>query len=692
MIQTADEPEKKPLILLVDDVPENIHVLAAALKADHRIKIAVNGPAALDLAQRSDRPELILLDVMMPGMNGIEVMRELRSRPATKDIPVIFVSADSSEQSQVAGLDLGADDYLTKPVVVPVLMARVRNILQRKCAEAQLRLAAHVFDHSGEAIMITDRNNRILQVNPAFIRLTGYTTNEVRGKKPNILASGKTTPDEYRAMWHSINETGFWQGEIWDRHKDGCVYPKLLTISVVRSVSGLVDYYIASFADISAQKATEEKIRHIAHHDPLTDLPNRLYLQISLKQTMLLVRRKEEEAAVMFIDLDRFKVINDSLGHQVGDGLLIEVAHRLKDSVRDSDLVARLGGDEFVIVLTDKNAAHASAHVADKILTALSKPYLVKGINLRTTPSIGISLYPHDGETIELLMKNADTAMYHAKAVGRNNYQFFRAEMKHLTNDRLLLEHSLHEALEKGQFYLHYQPQVKPENEHVIGLEVLLRWEHPVLGNVPPDQFIPVAEEIGLIGRLGEWVLNTACAQLRDWRDQGFKDVRIAVNLSVQQLRQAHLVERVASVLRANELAGGDLELEITESAAMLNPEVAIEMFNALRHIGVELAIDDFGTGYSSLSYLKLLPIQRLKLDRAFVKDIETDPNDAAICSATIALAHALGIEVVAEGVETEAQRDYLLHRDADIMQGFLFARPMPAEAVPVFLNSPRAV
>lgn len=692
MIQTVDETGKKPLILLVDDVPANIHVLAAALKADYRIKIAVNGPAALDLAERHDKPELILLDVMMPGMNGIEVMRELRERPETKDIPVIFVSADSSEQSQVAGLDLGADDYLTKPVVVPVLMARVRNILQRKCAEAQLRLAAHVFDHSGEAIMITDRNNLILQVNPAFMRLTGYTASEVRGKSPSILASGKTTPDEYRAMWHSINETGFWQGEIWDRHKDGCVYPKLLTISVVRSVSGSVDYYIASFADISAQKATEEKIRHIAHHDPLTDLPNRLYLQISLKQTMLLVRRKEEEAAVMFIDLDRFKVINDSLGHQVGDGLLIEVAHRLKDSVRDSDLVVRLGGDEFVIVLTDKNAAHASAHVADKILTALSKPYLVKGINLRTTPSIGISLYPHDGETIELLMKNADTAMYHAKAVGRNNYQFFRAEMKHLTNNRLLLEHSLHEALEKGQFYLHYQPQVKPENEHVIGLEVLLRWQHPVLGNVPPDQFIPVAEEIGLIGRLGEWVLNTACSQLREWRDQGFKDLRIAVNLSVQQLRQAHLVERIASVLRANELAVGDLELEITESAVMLNPEVAIEIFNALRHIGVELAIDDFGTGYSSLSYLKLLPIQRLKLDRTFVKDIETDPNDAAICSATIALAHALGIEVVAEGVETEAQRDYLLEREADIMQGFLFAKPMPAEAVPDFLNRFRAV
>lgn len=692
MIQTVDESEKKPLILLVDDVPENIHVLAAALKTDYRIKIAMNGPTALDLAQRSDMPELILLDVMMPGMNGIEVMRELRSRPATKDIPVIFVSADSSEQSQVAGLDLGADDYLTKPVVVPVLMARVRNILQRKCAEAQLRLAAHVFDHSGEAIMITDRNNRILQVNPAFIRLTGYTVNEVRGKNPNILASGKTTPDEYRAMWHSINETGFWQGEIWDRHKDGCVYPKLLTISVVRSVSGSVDYYIASFADISAQKATEERIRHIAHHDPLTDLPNRLHLQISLKQTMSLVRRKEEEAAVMFIDLDRFKVINDSLGHQVGDGLLIEVAHRLKQSVRDSDLVARLGGDEFVIVLTDKNAAHAAAHVADKILTTLSKPYWVKEVNLRTTPSIGISLYPHDGETIELLMKNADTAMYHAKAVGRNNYQFFRAEMKHLTNDRLLLEHSLHEALEKGQFYLHYQPQVKPENGHMIGLEVLLRWEHPTLGNVPPDQFIPVAEEIGLIGRLGEWVLNTACSQLRDWRDQGFENMRIAVNLSVQQLRQIHLVERVASVLRVNALEGGDLELEITESAAMLNPEVAIEIFNALRHIGVELAIDDFGTGYSSLSYLKLLPIQRLKLDRTFVKDIETDPNDAAICSATIALAHALGIEVVAEGVETEAQRDYLLEREADIMQGFLFAKPMPAEAVPDFLNSLRAV
>ncbi|GAB4258243.1 MAG: hypothetical protein Kow0065_07870 [Methylomicrobium sp.] len=690
-MQSADNSIPKPLILLVDDVPANIHVLAAALKADYRIKIAVNGLSALELAAREDKPKLILLDVMMPGMNGIEVLRELRSKPETSDIPVIFVSADTSEQSQLAGLDLGADDYLTKPIVVSVLMARVRNILQRKRAEAQLRLAAHVFEHSGEAIMITDRDNRIVEVNPAFTRLTGYEMDEVRGKNPNILASGKTSEEEYRAMWQSIDETGFWQGEIWDRHKDGCVYPKLLTISVVRGISGAVDYYIGSFADISEQKATEEKIRHIAHHDPLTDLPNRLYLQISLKQTMSLVRRKEEEAAVMFIDLDRFKVINDSLGHQVGDDLLIEVAQRLKNSVRDSDLVVRLGGDEFVIVLTDKNAAHASAHVADKVLNALSKPYCVNGINLRTTPSIGISLYPHDGDTIEMLMKNADTAMYHAKSVGRNNFQYFRPEMKQITNDRLLLEHNLHEALEKGQFYLHYQPQILPDKRDVIGLETLLRWQHPVLGNVPPDKFIPVAEEIGLIGRLGDWVLKSACAQLRHWRDQGIDDVRIAVNLSVQQLRQPHLVESIASILRANRLEAGDLELEITESAAMLNPEVAIETFKALRAIGVELAIDDFGTGYSSLSYLKLLPIQRLKLDRAFVKDIETDPNDAAICSATIALAHALGIEVVAEGVETDAQRDYLQQRRADLMQGFLFAKPMPPEAVPDFIERHRS-
>ncbi len=391
--------EDKPLILLVDDVPVNLHVLAAALKSSYRIKTATSGAAALELVQREDRPQLILLDVMMPGMSGIEVLRRLRENPDTRDIPVIFVSADTSEQSQLDGLDLGAEDYLTKPVVTSVLLARVRNLIQRKQAETQLRLAAHVFEHSGEAIMITDRDNRIIEVNPAFTRLTGYALADVVGQDPRLLASGRTTREDYLGMWRSIRERNFWQGEIWDRNKDGGIYPKLLTITVVRNARGDIDYHIASFADISEQKAAEERIRYVAHHDPLTGLPNRLHLQIVLEQVVAVARRERTEVALMFIDLDRFKVINDTLGHNIGDGLLVEVARRLKSCVRESDVVARLGGDEFVVVLNGDRVIQAAANVAEKILNGFSPSFQVEGHALHTTPSIGISCIPRTATT-----------------------------------------------------------------------------------------------------------------------------------------------------------------------------------------------------------------------------------------------------------------------------------------------------
>ncbi len=671
-----------PLLLLVDDMPANLHVLVAALKTEYRIKTATSGKAALELAAREDRPEIILLDVMMPEMSGIEVLRHLRAKEETRDIPVIFVSADTSEQSQLEGLDLGADDYLTKPVVTTVLRARVRNILQRKRAETQLRLASHVFEHSGEAIMITDRENRIVEVNPAFTRLTGYTLEEVRGQNPRLLSSGRTTMEEYRAMWAALDEKGVWQGEMWDRHKNGGVYPKLLTISVVRNPHGEVDFYIASFNDISEQKAAEERIRHAAHHDALTGLPNRLHLSIVLEQALAVAQRDGEEVALMFIDLDRFKTINDTLGHPVGDALLVEVAGRLRECVRESDLVARLGGDEFVVTLAGKDVTRTSAHLAEKIQLRLSDPYEVEGHVLHTSPSIGISLFPHDGKSLDELMKNADTAMYHAKSLGRNNFQFFDTGMNQAAADRLLLENSLHTALDQEQFVLHYQPQIDPQTGATIGVEALVRWNHPERGMVPPDRFIPIAEETGLIVPLGDWVLDTACRQLRRWHDAGRAGLRMAVNLSLNQLRRPRLVEEVADVLHRHGLAGKDLELEITESVAMQNPEATIRLLEGLRNLGVELAIDDFGTGHSSLSYLKLLPIQRLKLDRGFVKDIESDPDEAAICSATSALAHALELEVVAEGVETETQRDYLQRLGCNVMQGYLFSRPLPAEAL----------
>lgn len=676
---------EKPLILLVDDMPANLHVLAAALRDDHRIKTATRGAAALELAAREDRPQLILLDVMMPGMSGIEVLRRLREKPETRDIPVIFVSADTSEQSQLEGLDLGADDYLIKPVVTTILRARVRNILQRKRAEAQLRLAAHVFDHSGEAIMITDRDNRIVEVNPSFTRMTGYMPEEICGQNPGVLSSGRATPEDYRAMWQAIREQGFWQGEMWDRRKDGEIYPKLLTISVVRNARGDIDFYIASFADISEQKASEEKIRHVAHHDALTGLPNRWHLQISLEQAIALAKRENEEVALMFIDLDRFKIINDTLGHNIGDRLLVEVAQRLRECVRESDLLARLGGDEFVVVLTGDDAINASAHVAEKILGSLARSFRIEGNTLHTTPSIGISLYPHDGDSIESLMKNSDTAMYHVKSMGRNNFQFFSPEMNQSSAERLLLEDSLHRALERGEFAMHYQPLVEIASGRLVGAEALIRWHHPERGMVAPHEFIPLAEESGMILPIGTWVLREVCRQIKVWRELGMTGLRFAVNLSPRQFRQENLVGNIVGMLREFDVPASALELEITEGSVMENADAAVSLLNLLNQHGLSIAIDDFGTGYSSLGYLKRFPVSKLKIDRSFVMDIPGDPDDCAIAIAVIQLARSMGLQVVAEGVETAEQRQFLSDQGCDLLQGHWYSKPLDAAAFEAF-------
>ena len=672
------DPEK-PLILVVDDLPANLHVLVSALRADYRLKTTTNGQEALKLAALADRPDLILLDVMMPGMSGIDVMRHLRVRLETRDIPVIFVSADISEQSQLEGLRLGADDYLIKPVLPSVLQVRVHNLLHRKRTERQLHLASHVFEYSGEAIMITDRDNNIIEVNPTFTKLTGYSPEEVRGNNPRMLSSGRTTREEYAAMWKRIMEEGFWQGELWDRTKRGSVYPKFLTISVVRSAQNEIDFFIGSFTDISERKAAEERIMHLAHHDVLTGLFNRFSLQNRLAQALATVRREQGMLSVVFIDMDRFKFINDTLGHAAGDLLLVEVGRRLNSSVRESDIVARLGGDEFVVVLTEVEDANAAARVANKILASLGQPYILGDHEVHSTPSIGISMYPGDGDTSESLMKNADMALYHAKAQGRNNAQFFTAAMNQETMERLQMEQDLRQAVAAGQFEVHYQPQLNGRDGRIVGFEALVRWRHPRHGMVSPAKFIPIAEETGLIMPLGAWVFDEACRQLRAWRQQGLLDVTMAVNLSARQLRSPALLSDVAEALEKHGLTGPDLELEITESVAMTHPEASIGQLKALRILGVRLSIDDFGTGYSSLSYLKLLPIHALKLDQSFVSDIEVDKNDVAICSATISLAHNLGLSVVAEGVETMTQRDFLVAHQCDVLQGYLFSKPLPA-------------
>ena len=443
--------------------------------------------------------------------------------------------------------------------------------------------------------------------------------------------------------------------------------------------------------DITERKLAEAQISQLAYHDALTGLNNRFSLLSQLEQALSMVRREQRALAVIFLDMDRFKTINDTLGHAVGDALLQEVAHRLRDSLRDSDIVARLGGDEFVVVLTEVEDATAAGRLAGTILHTLALPYRIAGEALHSTASIGLAIYPDDGEDGETLMKNADTAMYHAKSLGRNNVQFFTAEMNQTAMKRLTMDHDLRIAMETRQFELHYQPQFDSWSGRIVGFEALLRWHHPRNGLVSPAEFIPIAEETGLILPLGEWVLDEACRQLLSWRDAGIADITLSVNLSAHQLRSPLLLTHVARALEKYGLKGGDLEFEITKSVAMRDPSASITQLQALRDLGARLSIDDFGTGYSSLSHLKLLPIHTLKLDRSFVRDIETDSNDVAICTATIALAHSLGLAVIAEGVETEAQRHLLASNHCDFMQGYLFSKPLPAGSALAFIRERQA-
>ena len=570
----------------------------------------------------------------------------------------------------------------------PVLSrGTIQDITRRKLSEDTINLYANVFRHSAEAILITDHNNHIIAINPALTALTGYTQDELLGKNPNILSSGLTPAESYEGMWQSLSDIGHWQGEMTDRRKDGGVYPKWATISVIRDDEGKVTNYIASFTDISERKEAEERIYHLAHHDTLTGLYNRFSLEERLGQALSQSRRESTQLAVMFIDLDRFKVINDTLGHHVGDAILIEVARRLQECVRKSDIVARLGGDEFVVVMTNIDETRVVASMAAKIVNQLNALYSVAEHELRSSPSIGVSLFPTDGDDVDGLMKNADTAMYHAKAEGRNNYQFFTRGLNEASHEYLELERDLRGALEQQQFELYYQPKVEAKSGRVSGVEALIRWNHPQRGVVSPDKFIPIAEETGLIEALGSWVFETACSQLAAWRQLGITSVKMAVNLSPRQLRDPRLVENLKNTMATHHICEGDLELEVTETAAMANAEHAIQQMNAIRTVGAGLAIDDFGTGYSSLSYLKLFPIQTLKLDRTFVRDIETDENDAAICIATISLAHNLGMKVVAEGVETEAQQAFLSSHQCDTLQGYLFSRPAPAAEITEYLK-----
>jgi len=569
------------------------------------------------------------------------------------------------------------------------IYAAARDITARKQAEQELRVAATAFE-SQEGMFVTDAHNVILRVNQAFTDITGYTAAEAVGETPNLLNSGRHDEAFYARMWESLRDQGAWQGEIWNRRKNGEVFPEWLTITAVKGSAGENTHYVATLTDITRRKAAEEEIKHLAFYDPLTRLPNRRLLLDRLHQALASSARSGREGALLFIDLDNFKTLNDTLGHYKGDLLLQQVAQRLVTCIREGDTVARLGGDEFVVMLEDlssnpKEAATQCETVGEKIIATLNQIYQLAGHEHHSTPSIGITLF-NDINSVDELLKRADLAMYQAKAAGRNTLRFFDPEMQALVTNRAALETDLRHGLEEDQFVIYYQAQVR-EDGTLLGAEVLVRWQHPERGLVSPAEFIPLAEETWLILRLGHWVLETACAQLAAWAaDSATADLSLAVNVSARQFHQADFVDQVLAVLAQTGANPRRLKLELTESLLLDDVQDIIAKMTALKAEGVGFSLDDFGTGYSSLSYLKRLPLDQLKIDQSFVRSVFHDANDAAIAQMIIALSQTMGLSVIAEGVETEEQRDFLSRLGCLAYQGYLFSRPLPLHEFKEFL------
>lgn len=556
------------------------------------------------------------------------------------------------------------------------------EITDIKLAERNLRVADAAIE-SQEAIVISDANNRILRINSSFTRMTGYTKEEVIGETTSILKSGRHDINFYQKMWKLLKEKKFWQGEIWDRRKNGQIYLKWLTITAVTGPDGEVHNYIGTFTDLSEHKEAKEAIYRLAFYDPLTDLPNRRLLRDHMDIALSNSARSLHYGAVFMIDIDHFKFINDTKGHAIGDLLLIEVAQRLKSCVRDGDTVARLGGDEFVIMLEilskdENNAALQAEALNKKVIMAIQRPFLIDGEELHCTLSIGISLFTMPTSTSEEMLKRADVAMYQAKSAGRNTMRFFDPDLHASLENRQAMLSELYQALPKNQLKLYYQAQVDRQGK-IFGAEVLLRWQHPQRGIVQPNDFIPLAEQSGLIIPIGLWVLHTTCIQLKLWEENPLaRNLTLAVNVNARQFGQSDFVGQVCKVLEETGAKATLLKIELTESLVLHDITDTIEKMEALKLLGICFSIDDFGTGYSSLSYLKRLPINQLKIDRSFVQDIDTDQSDAIIAQTIIGMANNLGFNVIAEGVETEAQRACLENQGCLTYQGYLFSKPVP--------------
>ena len=562
----------------------------------------------------------------------------------------------------------------------PIIRVVLSDINEQKNNDDYLRQAAAMFEATREGVMITDAKTKILVVNRRFSELTGYSVQDVIGKTPRILSSGRQDEQFYAAMWDKVKTKNYWQGEIWNRRKDGEIYPQMLSISAIRSEHDLISHYVGVFSDITKLKDAEARLDFLAHHDPLTGLANRLLLFSRLEHCIGLSRRERKSAALLMMDLDRFKDVNDSFGHLAGDELLQQVAHRLTSRLRNIDTVTRLGGDEFALLLEDLSHPQDAALVALEIIKSLSTPWqLSNGIEVRISVSIGISLFPEHGKSSEELLQHADTALYRAKGEGRGNFKYFSEDMTQAALRRINLESLLRRAVIKDELMVYYQPQVDIRSGRIIGAEALLRWHNAEEGMIPPDQFIPVAEEIGLISEIGEWVLRQVCQQGVRWIAAGLPPLKLAVNLSLHQFRHGDIATLVAEVLHETGFPAEMLELELTESALMERESEVVLILQRLQDLGVRLAIDDFGTGYSSFAYLKHFPLNILKIDKTFIEDLAALDDDKEIAAAIIGLGHTLHLQLIAEGVETEEQLQFLREQGCDFYQGYYKSPAIPA-------------
>ena len=720
---------KKLSILHLEDSPLDSELVEARLEEDGiRCEIAL-ALTKEDFIQALDTGgfDLILADYSLPGFDGLTAL-ELASRKHP-EAPFIFVSGAIGEDFAIEMVKRGATDYVLKdrlerlgPAVKRAFLEareraerrmaqerlhgayaeleqRVRErtaeltrlnssltseISERKKAEAALiqseKKLRNLYDTISDGIVMTDLKERVLECNQRYLDMLGYTRAEIKRASYEDV-----TPAPWREKEISIRNRIFSHGyseeyEKEYRRKDGARFPVSIKKWIIRDEKGFPAGMWAIVRDITERKKLEDAIKYQAYHDALTGLPNRTLFIDHLNLELAQSRRNHKLLATMFLDLDRFKVINDTLGHTMGDRLLKEVSERLKTCVRESDTVARIGGDEFNILLADMAHAEHAATIAEKIISVFKEPFEIGGIDLHVTTSIGISLFPGDGENAETLLKNADTAMYSAKEAGRNNYQFYNHILQVRGFERTVMENRLHQAIEQGELVLHYQPQLDIESRRIVSAEALVRWRHPELGLLAPAQFIPLAEETGFITSLDEWVLHTACAQAKAWKESGYPDLSVTVNLSTRRFQKKDLIGRVLQILKEVGLDPRLLELEITENSVMQNIDLTMNNMSKLADRGIRFTIDDFGSGYTSLSHLRRLPIQKIKMDSSFVKDLATDQNDRAIVNAMIAMTHNLHLRVIAEGVETDEQLAFLRSSNCDEVQGFIFSKPLPAE------------